>query len=195
MLLSYDFAYLLEREKVVEHERLLNELGIIDRSRITQNDFGKVIQEKRLVLPRYLQSTTTDESNSSVEDKNSTKSARSEEEPGAKLRRTEKSSEGREVKNDEDLMKWVTTQSQLPKKALTEKELNEKCCRLLRNTLPKDLAEKYVKQYQDGGPKANVVDENSYVWQRKNKAKNDSSKPRKVSHFTIFFLFLYSCFS
>ena len=191
--MSYDFANLLEREKVVEHEHLLNELGIIDRSRISQNDFGKIIQEKKLVLPRYMQPTTTDESNSNVkEDKNTTKSSRTEEEPKVKLRRTEKSTEGSKAKNDEDLMKWITTEPQLPKKVLTEKELNEKCCRLLRNTLPKDLAEKYVKQYQDGGHKANAADENSYIWQRKTKAKNDPPKPRKVSYFTIFCLFLYS---
>jgi len=174
--------YEAEREKVVEHEHLLNELGIIDRSRISQNDFGKIIQEKKLVLPRYMQPTTTDESNSNVkEDKNTTKSSRTEEEPKVKLRRTEKSTEGSKAKNDEDLMKWITTEPQLPKKVLTEKELNEKCCRLLRNTLPKDLAEKYVKQYQDGGHKANAADENSYIWQRKTKAKNDPPKPRKVS--------------
>ena len=178
----------LEKEKRTELETFLNELGIIDRSSLSEKDFSKIMEEKKIILPRYLQQTSTskdDPKKTNMEGETTLQASNTDEEPGKKSRKVDEEAGEKFVKTDESSKNWLKTGQARPRSVLTEKELNDKCCRLLLNTLPKELAEEYIKEYQHSSKKTDVFDENSFGRRRKNKTEKDASKSRKVLHLSF----------
>ena len=156
-------------------------MGIIERSPTSAKDFSKIIEEKKLVLPRYLQPPSSgkeDPKKSTVEEKAASKPPANNEALNKKLKKVDEESEKTSVRPLEERNECVITEKEQP--VLTEKELNEKCCRLLLNTLPTELAEEYIKEYQNGNNKKDIFNEDSLSWPRKNRGDKDGSKSRKV---------------
>lgn len=152
----------LEKQKRVELENLLNELGIVDRSSISVKDLSKTVKEKKILLPKYLQAASTE----------------CKEEQRKNEQEIEMANEP--LNSEEQARDLPDVDRKRPAKVLTEKELNDKCCRLLMKTLPRELAEEYVKKYQQDKDEMQSFDENSCSWRKKTRVDRDASKPRKV---------------
>ena len=142
------------------------------------------MEEKKVVLPRYLQpisASKDDPKKANTEGETTLQASNAGEEPSKKLKKVEREVEEKFGESDKSSSNWLKTGKAQTQAVLTEKELNDKCCRLLLNTLPKELAEEYIKEYQHGGKKIDVFDGNSFGWRRKNRAEKDASKSRKVT--------------
>ena len=145
-----------EVEKRAELEGLLAELGILDRTCIPAKDFNETMKDKKLLLPKYLQTEVANDDGES------------------------KKSSNEEKDKNEELNSWLDAGSKRPLQVLTEKERREKCCRLLRNTLPKELADEYIKKYQEEKDKDEPFNECKPTWKKKKRTEEDSKKSRKV---------------
>ena len=152
------------------------------------------MKEKKIVLPRYLLAAVADnEDANKTKDEDATKkvSSKTGEELKKKSSKIEDESRKNSLKSDNAEPKnWLEAERKRPAQVLTEKELNEKCCRLLMNTLPKELAQQYVKEYQNGGKADDVINEEKFSWRRKNRAQRDAAKSRKVGSFSFLVFFL-----
>ena len=126
----------LEKGKTTELESFLEKLGVVDRSAASEKNWGEIMKEKQVVLPRYMQTVAAKteaghKANNSVKEETSGECAA---EGAAK------------VEEEEDM--WTECDRKRPVSELSAEEQRQKCIRLLQKTLPKELADQYIKKYK-----------------------------------------------
>ncbi|XP_065058264.1 protein Spindly-like [Rhopilema esculentum] len=156
--------YETEKGKTTELESFLEKLGIVDRSAVSEKNWGEIIKERQVVLPRYMQ-TATAKTEASHKANNSVK----EETPGECA-----AEEAAKMEEEEDV--WTECDRKRPVSELSAEEQRQKCIRLLQKTLPKELADQYIQKYKT--EKQDFIENDSVPTKKGKKLKKTT---RKVS--------------